>query len=747
MSIATLRRPAHARLVVPTGAIALAAGLVGLLPSSAAATGNTYYVAQGAGCSDTAAGTSAGAPLCTIKAATKKATTGDLISVGAGDYHEQVEPAAGVAVTTTVGATISATDAGTTVVTRSYGVKLLSGSVVDGFTIQGAGVADVYLAAASGATVRDVRVSESKGYGIYVSGGSSNSVTGVSSTGNASVGVLLRDTTGSSVTASTASGNNNHGVSVQGGSGNRVAGVTSFDNTSIGTSRIANGIDVNKSSLGPSVDAVVERNTTYGNADSGIEIYNGSSGAVVRRNVTYDNGDHGIDISKSPNATVTANTVLHNANPGINVEGGSTGVSVRDNIAMDNATASTGTHGDIRVDQFSTAGTTLDFDLVFQSSGTTTVIEWSAVDYKSLAAFQAAQPAQEARGLAGDPKLDSALVPGDGSPALDSADSGAPGWLATDRAGSLPFDQTAVADTGAGPTPYADRGALERTTAISAPPPPPDTPPVAALSVSPAQPKTGHPVTLDASMSTDDHGIVGYAFACGNGKTTPSGSSASTTCSYASAGIYSASVVVTDTAGQSATATKSVTVSAATPHRGPSAVLRVNPAKVAQLTPVVLDATGSTASTGANLLSYRFSCGLLEPPRVTSQPRMSCRYRQVGTFRATVVITDSAAETAAASALVTVVPGGRPRARLVLSRHSVRVGRTVRARSRSTGSMGLPITRTRIVCGGHRVTFTGARAMVRCSFHKPGRHTIRLIVWNSLGHWSSQSARVWVRRH
>ncbi len=739
------------------GAVTLVTGMIGLVPSSAEAAGATYYVAQGGGCSDSASGTSSASAFCTIKAATKKATSGDTITVDAGDYHEQVEPAAGVTVMTIVGATINATDpatvSGTADVTRSYGIKLASDSVADGFNVREAGVADVVVAGANGATVRNVQVSGSKGYGIYVSGGSGNTVTGVRSAGNASVGVLLRDTTGSSVLDSTASNNNNHGISVQGGSHNRVAGVTAFNNTSVGTPRIASGIDVNKSALGPSLDTLIERNTTYGNADSGIEIYNGSSGAVVRRNLTYDNGDHGIDVSKAPNATVTSNTVLRNTNPGLNVEGGSTGVSVRDNIAADNATASTGLHGDIRVDQFSTSGTTLDHDLVFRSSGTGTVIEWNTVDYKTLAAFKSAQPQQEVHGLSGDPRLNSSFVPDDGSPALDSADSGAPGWLAMDRAGQDPFDQPSVADTGAGPTPYADRGALERTTSTTPPPPPPvDNAPTAALIVTPAQPKTGDPVVLDASTSTDDQAVTGYAFSCGNGHTVASGTNSSTTCTYTTAGTYTASVTVKDAAGHTDTASKPVTVTAPPPPPPPTREIRadlsVDHGTTRQMTPVLLNAAGSTPSTGAHITSYKFSCGMGDAHLATMSSTMRCIYRNIGTYVASVVVADSAGQTARATATVRVLRGASPMARLVLSRHSIRSGHSVRATSRSTGSTGLPIVRTRISCGGHQRTFTGTtRATMRCTFHRPGRHTVRLVVWNSLGYWSRQTAYVWVRRH
>ncbi len=90
--------------------------------------------------------------------------------------------------------------------------------------------------------------------------------------------------------------------------------------------------------------------------------------------------------------------------------------------------------------------------------------------------------------------------------------------------------------------------------------PPPDSPPAAALSVSPATGATPLQVTGDASLSTDtDSTPIGtYAFGWGDGSTTPTQTGATATHTYTAAGTYMVAVTVTDTGGLSSTATAAV---------------------------------------------------------------------------------------------------------------------------------------------------------------------------------------------
>ncbi len=109
------------------------------------------------------------------------------------------------------------------------------------------------------------------------------------------------------------------------------------------------------------------------------------------------------------------------------------------------------------------------------------MIQWNGTTYASLALFKAAVSGQETHGLQSDP-LFAAPAPiaqrpaaapfnvtvdtGDyhltaGSPAIDSADSGAPSEPALDLDGTARIDDPATADSGAGTRSYDDRGAYE----------------------------------------------------------------------------------------------------------------------------------------------------------------------------------------------------------------------------------------------------------------------------------------------
>jgi hypothetical protein len=455
--------------VAASAAASAALALVVLMPPAQAAT--TWKVARGGSCSDTGSRAPA-VPFCTIGAAVRAASAGDTVTVGAGTYREQVvvTKARLILKATTKRAVVTGLNSGGSKPARSYGFRIEStatGARVRGFTVRDVNYAGIRVDGASGVVVAHVDVGRSGAHGIELIGGSGNSVKHVHSHGNASIGIRLVDQHNSKVLSSKTNLNHNHGVSLQGGSGNRVARVRSLGNVNRpGAPRTATGIDVNKNAAGHgSTGAVIEQNTTRGNGDSGIEIYQGSSGATVRRNISYDNGDHGIDVSFARNARVISNTVVGHRTPGINVEGGSTGTTIRNNISVDNAISSTGTHGNIRVDASSTSGTTLNRDLVFNSTGSGTLIEWGGADYTRLHKFRR-HVGQETHGRSAAPRFVSRrgrdLALRAGSPALDTANARVSGWRATDHDGKHPFDQRSVANTGTGSPPYADLGALER---------------------------------------------------------------------------------------------------------------------------------------------------------------------------------------------------------------------------------------------------------------------------------------------
>lgn len=147
--------------------------------------------------------------------------------------------------------------------------------------------------------------------------------------------------------------------------------------------------------------------------------------------------------------------------------------------------------------------------------------------------------------------------------------------------------------------------------------PAPDTAPTAAFTSS----CTGLVCTFDGSGSTDDHGIAAFGWTFGDGG---AGSGATTSHAFASAGTYTVTLVVTDTAGQTGTTAKAVTASApsATVHLASasgSAVLRKS-GWTATVTVSVQDGSGgpvgnatvtgawSTGTTGSCVTAAGGSC-------------------------------------------------------------------------------------------------------------------------------------------
>ena len=154
------------------------------------------------------------------------------------------------------------------------------------------------------------------------------------------------------------------------------------------------------------------------------------------------------------------------------------GFRLENNISVDNAilcpdgyggvkTPCSRTKGEIRVDQYSRVGSSADNNLFWTSSTTYPyVYVWGNPTYSTLAALQTAT-GQELHGTQANPLWASALTHDfhltSGSPAIDSADSAAPGELGTDAVGAARVDDPATTDTGYGPRTYDDRGAFEYT--------------------------------------------------------------------------------------------------------------------------------------------------------------------------------------------------------------------------------------------------------------------------------------------
>jgi parallel beta-helix repeat protein len=602
---------------------------------TAAADGSILFVDNAnPSCSDAGSGT-ASQPFCTVGAAARRVSAGQTVQVAAGTYPENVTvPTSGTA---TAPITFTA----------ASGASVVLSGQASGFTIS----------SRSWITVNGFTVTGTSGYGISVTtsahitlSGNHVSYSGHPVSGQTRSGIRLGSVTDSLVSGNTADHNTYAGIELNNGSTrNEVKANVTFNNAR-GYERAAPGIR-----LYAAPGNVVDGNVSHHNEDSGIEAYPGSNNTLIYNNVTFNNGDHGIDDLTCTGQRIIANTAYKNVTAGINVEGNSTGATLANNISVDNGIKSPRTHSDIRIENGSTAGTTMDYDLVYLTVPDTILI-WSSTSYSSLAAFRSAS-GQEAHGIQGDPRWASPSTGNfhltAGSPAIDSGNSGASGQPGADIEGNPRVDDPGTQNTGIGPRPYDDRGAYEFQSG-----PPADAPPNAVLSVTPSSGTAPLQATADASGSTDTDAtpIATYTFDFGDGSPAVGPQADPTaTHTYTSAGTYTVTVTVTDTGGLSSSATQQVTANPPPAEAPPNAVLSVTPSSGTAPLQATADASGSTDTDATPIATYTFDFGdgsAAVGPQAGATATHT--YTSTGTYTVTVTVTDTGGLSSTASAQVVV---------------------------------------------------------------------------------------------
>jgi hypothetical protein len=219
------------------------------------------------------------------------------------------------------------------------------------------------------------------------------------------------------------------------------------------TQKASAAIDV----AGP--DNAVIDNTISQGAAAGILIEPGAARSVVADNVLSGNALDGID-DYADGTDITNNTLISSCATAINVGAAAMNTSVENNVVGygTNACDSSATeHAAIGVFGSATATITVDYNVTDPAAGFVPYV-WGT-DQATLVAFRQAS-GQGQHDVEGPLNMNTA-TPTYASPAVDSANTAAPGYQPTDAAGKARVDDPYVADSGRGGVSYADRGAVE----------------------------------------------------------------------------------------------------------------------------------------------------------------------------------------------------------------------------------------------------------------------------------------------
>jgi hypothetical protein len=513
------------------GVVLVAVGAGVLTSSAAAADPSVLYVDNeaGANCSDSGGGT-ASQPYCTLAAADAAVSPGQTVEVTSGIYPEHLT------------ITKSGTPGAPIVFRAAVGFRVLLTGPDAGITI--AGQHDV--------TVRDFAVSQSTtGTGIAVSQSARitllQDVSQPQAAGQSAI--VLSAVTDSTLTSVVAIARGATGVVLdEATSGVTATGLTVLDNGTLGTAE--DGVDI----LGP--DNALLRSRLRLNTGAGVYVGPQARRTVLAGNQVQGNHGFGVDVSAATGVAITNNTVVDNCFGGIRMRDGASGASVQNNIVALDGWESNQTQCipalpvGIGLYDTSVTSSTVDYNLVHETAASDFDYAWGTPVH-TLADFRTLS-GQGQHDIDADPQFVSGhIVVALSSPAIDSANSAAPGWQPLDLVGVPRKDNPDVPDTGAGPVPFADRGAQEGNLLPQA---------AQTVTIHPGDPVAGWPVTADASASSPGWStIASYFFNFGDG-TTVTSSTPVVEHTYRVAGRYGASVTPTNADGQAGTAANSTVI-------------------------------------------------------------------------------------------------------------------------------------------------------------------------------------------
>ncbi|NOX62449.1 MAG: PKD domain-containing protein [Chloroflexi bacterium] len=158
--------------------------------------------------------------------------------------------------------------------------------------------------------------------------------------------------------------------------------------------------------------------------------------------------------------------------------------------------------------------------------------------------------------------------------------------------------------------------------------------PPKAVIQGPALAKAGEAVRFDGSASTGGRPIVNYAWNFGDGA---QGVGAVVEHTYAEAGAYQVTLIVTDNAGETSEAVVEITIEPAE-ETPPTAIIQ-GPAQAVMGEKVTFDATGSQAGSSP-IVNYAWDLGNGETPSGPRESKVTTTYEEPGTYEVMLTVID-----------------------------------------------------------------------------------------------------------
>jgi hypothetical protein len=321
---------------------------------------------------------------------------------------------------------------------------------IEGFTVARANDKNIRVQTSNNITIKNNTVIQAYGYGIQFDNADASSISG-----------------------NKVYGNRNHGIGLTAGStGNVVELNESYDNTD-GLPRdpgtlFANGLYLTGSQNNGSSGNEIRGNNFHHNKDTGGHIQGYSSNNIFLQNRSWSNGQHGFDHTSDSTGTIHVGDIAYgNAQDGFQIETRATGTKIYNSISVNNGTG----HYNLEVRPDSISGFASDYNIWWRTDNLAR-IKWNGTTYNTVCnteppndTFCEVSSGNDTHGTQADPKFfgpawgDFFLLDAT-SPAVDSADSSVAQWPQTDAYGQAREDDPKP-DTGFGPFPYAERGAVE----------------------------------------------------------------------------------------------------------------------------------------------------------------------------------------------------------------------------------------------------------------------------------------------